>query len=246
MKKLSVAVLDDNKIALSSISSAVEKAFRTYDIETDLRCFERVSELSDFTRANTFDLLLLDIDLEDGDGVKFAQTLRAKGDMIDIIFVSGREDRVFDALNVHPFGFVRKSNFFNDISSVVASYIPYKQSQNGENFIVLNSHGGQIRVETAQIKYIEGQGRLQNVYLKTTKEPLTVSESMEDFEQKLSGEGFMRIHKGYILNYRFVQVIVHGEVKLISGELLPVSRQKLKEVKEWYLTMMSNDGAKLF
>lgn len=246
MDKLSVAVLDDNKIALSSISSAIDNTLRTYNIESETRCFERLKELVAFSKTNTFDLILLDIDVSDGDGVEYAKYLRSKGDMTDIIFVSGREDRVFDALGVHPFGFVRKSNFFKDISDVVKAYIPYKQSQIGDKYIILNTQGAQQRVEIAQIKYIEGQGRHQNIFLKNTNEPTTVSQSMDEFDEKLNCDGFMRVHKGFIVNYRYIQVIMHDCIKLISGEEIPLSRQKRKDVKEWYLTVMSCDGAKLF
>ena len=60
--------------------------------------------------------------------------------------------------------------------------------------------------------------------------------------QKLEPHGFLRIHKGYLLNYRFIRRIGDNEVTLTSGERLPVSRRKYQEIRDAYMELMQNSG----
>ena len=56
------------------------------------------------------------------DGLSVGRQLRRQNNLIDIIFISNREDLVFDALRINPKGFIRKSRFLQDVTGVVDSY----------------------------------------------------------------------------------------------------------------------------
>ena len=65
---------------------------------------------------------------------------------------------------------------------------------------------------------------------------------MQELEEELSGYGLLRIHKGYLLNYRFIRRIGDNEVTLTNGEKLPISRRKYQEIREAYMVLMQNEG----
>ena len=56
-----------------------------------------------------FDVVFLDIEMNEIDGISLAEYIKNNNSKIDIVFVSNRADRVFETFDVSPFAFVRKS-----------------------------------------------------------------------------------------------------------------------------------------
>lgn len=61
---------------------------------------------------------------------------------------------------------------------------------------------------------------------------------MKDLEDKLSEKGFLRIHKGYLVNYRFIRRLKNTDAVLTNGEELPISRLRVQEIRNKYLEFM--------
>ena len=68
---------------------------------------------------------------------------------------------------------------------------------------------------------------------------------METLESELAPYGFIRIHKGMLVNYRFISRILALEVELTTGTVLPLSRRKAAEIKQQYLKLLSRAGSVL-
>lgn len=122
MKKIRVAVCDDEENVGEIVSGTAVAAFAKKGIAADVETFVSSSALLRRFGDVVFDLMFLDIDMPGTDGIALGEKLRKMNNGTDIIYVSNREDRVFDALKVRPFGFVRKSNFIGDITEAVTRY----------------------------------------------------------------------------------------------------------------------------
>lgn len=86
------------------------------------------------------------------------------------------------------------------------------------------------------------------VHFKDKEEnPLEISSKMEILEKELSPLGFIRVHKGYLVNFLFIKSIESDNtLKLSDGEILPVSRRKIAEVKKTFLELCDKNGVLLF
>ena len=62
--------------------------------------------------------------------------------------------------------------------------------------------------------------------------------TMDRLEALLADQGFIRVHKGYLVNHSFIQRINGSQLQLRNGQLLPIGRSKLEEVKRKYIQMM--------
>lgn len=94
------------------------------------------------------------------------------------------------------------------------------EKQSGRNFI--------FRVNT--VRYLEAQGRVCRIYLKN--EDVGVRYPFRDIEQIFLPCGFIKIHRSYLVNYREIYRVDHLEVALGDGTRLPVSRDRIAEVKK--------------
>ena len=65
---------------------------------------------------------------------------------------------------------------------------------------------------------------------------------MELLENELQNRGFIRTHKGYLVNYRYISYIANLSVTLTTGEVVPVSRDKNTEVKEHFIELTKENS----
>lgn len=122
MNKMNVLLCDDEKDALGILRSAVFSFLQNKGIEADVRTSSSKKELLSLLATFNADVVLMDIDMPNDDGISIAEEI-SNNYKTPIIFVSNCEDRVFESFKVHPFGFVRKSNFLLDFSNVISSFI---------------------------------------------------------------------------------------------------------------------------
>ena len=87
-----------------------------------------------------------------------------------------------------------------------------------------------VSLDPFKIIYVECTNKTLSIVMENEK--LEITYKLTDLEEMLKGYGFIRIHKGYLVNYRYIFSIERGEVILDIGERLPVSKYRISEVKE--------------
>lgn len=244
--KLRVAVCDDDDTARRIIASSIKGAFKGQEVE--IKSYASAKILDADLSVHTFDLLLLDIDMPDLDGITFATQLREKNAAVDIIYISNREDKVFRSLLTDPCGFIRKNRFLTDMNEVIDSYLEKRKKRLAAeaSCLVVQDRACMRTIPLQKIIYLEGQRKVQLANVEGEQEPLVVHSSMQNLEEKLISKGFLRIHKGYLVNYRYISQIGLNEIRLTSGAELPISRRKVQEIRERYLELMRENELLIF
>lgn len=236
--KIKIALCDDDARALPIISGAAESAFEEKGCQVEIERFRSGDALLRAMEETHFQLLLLDIEMPGLDGIAVGKKLRERGDNTPLVYVSEAESRVFDSFLVQPLGFVRKSNFLNDISAVVELYIKTCDGERGGDHIDFTTRSGLLTLKSRQIRYIEGSRNYQLVYLDGKAEPAEVKMTMEKLDAITRDHGFIRIHKGYLVNALHIQRIGVSTVTLVDGSEFPIGRSKAHEVKSTYLSLL--------
>lgn len=236
--KIKIALCDDDVKALPVIAGAAESAFLEKGICADIERFTSGKALLQAMEQTRFQILLLDIEMPGMDGIAVGRKLRENGDNTQIVYVSEAESRVFESFLVQPLGFVRKSNFLNDIAAVVELYVKTCTQDEKSDYIEFQTRSGLLTLKSRQIRYIEGSRNYQLIYLDGQKQPAEAKMTMEKLEAVTRPHDFIRIHKGYLVNYRFIQRISATAVTLLDGTQLPIGRSKAAEVKSKYLSVL--------
>lgn len=241
MELMRVAVCDDDKAALGIISSSLKGIFAERGVNADVTLFSAATELEGVMMRRRFDLLLLDIDMPGLDGISFAKTLREQGNQVDLMYISSREDKVFESLRVSPVGFIRKSRFLEDMSEIVGAYLGARTARHEVASIVLKKAGLLRPLRADAIAYVEGKRKDQEIHL-IEGGSITIRSAMHVLEEELAPAGFIRVHQGYLVNYRQIQLIEDQEILLLSGKTLPISRRKVTNVRAQYLDLVQKNS----
>jgi two-component system, LytTR family, response regulator LytT len=243
MIRWNIAICDDEKNALNILSGALVSAFRSYDVDAVVETFSRPQALLSRMKTCTFDLLFLDIEMPGMSGLSLAEQLRKDGKLLDIIFISNREELIFDALRFNPKGFIRKSRFFQDVDGVIKTYFTYRKEETNARALIVEDREQVNYIAIDTLIYIESTGKKQLAHIVGKNQPMEMRKQMQQLETELTPHGFLRIHKGYLVNYRFIRKICENDVILTNGEQLAVSRRRLTEIREKYMELMQSEGA---
>ena len=106
------------------------------------------------------------------------------------------------------------------------AYIKHWREKTDARKLIVSTRDGTFGVPVAAITYIECTAAKQQLFVSTQKEPIAISSRMQKLEEELKNDGFIRIHKGYLVNHRWIDRITNDSVVLQNGATLPVSRLK--------------------
>lgn len=236
--KIKIALCDDDVRALPVIAGAAESAFTAQGFQVELKRFQSGKDLLQAMEDNLFHIVMLDIDMPVLDGIQVGKEIRERYEGTPIIYVSECESRVFESFEVQPLGFVRKSNFFNDIAAVVQLYMKRCLKGQQNERIEFATRTGTLTLSSKHILYIEGNGNYQLLHLDGQQEPAEIKMTMDKLESVTEPYGFIRIHKGYLVNHQYIQRVQTSGVTLQNGVVLPVGRSKLSMVKSRLLSQL--------
>ena len=234
---LKIALLDDDKTALLISKGAIESFFQEKNIAISLDAFSSPVNFLAMAKEENYRLVFLDIDMPEINGLEVGKKLKEFNPQTDIIYLSQREDLVFDTLVLHPFGFIRKSKIIQDFANVLELFVNTALNTNSDNKkITFSTKTETMSADIDNIMYIEGNRNYQTFYLKDGS-TFDARVLMGDLEEKLKDQGFIRIHKGYLVNYLYIRQIGNNEVSLTNNKSLPMSNKRKEEIMEKYLSI---------
>ena len=229
-----VAVCDDEIYILKELSQHIEIAFQKLELPISLHSFDRPEELLRQWETEPFDVLFLDIDMPGMDGVILGRHLRAREPRPCIIYISNRENRVYDTFSVSPLRFIRKSHFHEEIDESVNAIFQWWESQKQKKLLIV-SRDKTISLDIDSIIYVESLEKMQKIV--TTNGTYQVRHPLGELEEKLSGFGFIRPHKGYLVNYSYISHIETGLFVLRDDIRIPISKRRITETKRAYMRL---------
>lgn len=240
--KLKIVVIDDEPFQVDIIKSSVLSTLKSKNIECEIDSFTRASQLLAVLEKTMHDVYFIDINLINYDGITLAKKIKEINQKALIVFISNQEERVYDSLDVQPIAFVRKNYFLKELEPAINKIIKILYEQSSDNYILIKSQGSLIKLDINSCIYIESQGKKQILHQNKTKVVVEIHSSMEILEKELSSKGFFRIHKGYLVNYRYISYIANLNITLTNGDILPISRDKNTEIKEKFIELTKENS----
>ncbi len=174
-------------------------------------------------------ILFLDIDMPGINGLEVAEMIEAHPHKVNLIFVTNRNDLVFDAIHFRPFRFLRKECLRDEIEEALLSVI---SKMKDESFLCEFESGSDVvKIAVQEIVYLESAGHYVKVHTQDEK-VFVVRSKMSEMDNQLVMMGFVRIHIGYLVNIRNIYSISSKGVILDNGAELPISRKNVERVKQ--------------
>ncbi|MBR5089173.1 MAG: response regulator transcription factor [Ruminiclostridium sp.] len=227
---IKIFISDDEPKMLSDISEYVRKTISAGKIAE----FRKSSELLAALKNEGCDILLLDIDMPELSGLDIARELSGLSDKPVLIFVTSHDELVYDSLQFHPFGFVRKAYLEKELSTVLGDAL--KELDGRDRHFHFRSSDGDVKIKTDEILYFEADGNYIKLF--TANAEYRFRDTVTSLENALSGNGFVRIHKGFLVNQSGVKMINAEECVLENDVRLPVGRSYSENARKQLMRYM--------
>jgi len=248
---LNIAICDDEENIRIYIRKLIQKQ-ETFCKITEFSSGKELLEFQDETNAEEIDILFLDISMGDEDGMTVAKQLRSQmeskkeavwGSLPLLIFVTGYPEYMQEAFSVNAFQYIVKpiqeSNFEQVFAQTIREYqyLMAKKKEKPKEVLVRNENRTRS-VSADDIYYIESSNRKVTLYLRHEK--IEYYDKISSLESELKPD-FFRIHKGYLVNIKYVERYDRTEVKMRNGDSLLISKYKYQDFVKRYLEYISEE-----
>ena len=196
--------------------------------------------ITEYTSAEQFlfgypdvpcDLLLLDIEMGDMNGMELAHKLRSKGDMLPIIFITGYSEFMQDGYDVEALHYLLKPV---DKDKLFAVLDRYASRHLADSRVIFPSGDESVCINADDILFLEAFGKKTQITLKDGKELLCTC-GLSAAAEKL-GVGFVSCHRSYVVNLGFVRSISKTDITLDNGRKIPLSRRLYDNVNKAFIS----------
>lgn len=230
-----IAICDDERYMSDHISKMVSAFFQKKNREVSIRLFSSGKELLSYHKQ--IDILFLDIQMKDMDGMETARKLREDNFRGFLIFITVLKDMVFQSFEVQAYDYlvkpVEEAQFEKTMERLFASM--HRASE--DSLLVQKGYEGRI-IPKDEIVFCEIIDR--KVYLNLVSlEVIDYYERIEKLETKL-GDCFFRCHRSYLINLKHLKGYKNGTAYMDNGREIPVSRLRSREFSGVVLQYMKN------
>ncbi len=224
---MKIAVCDDEKVCRDRILTFIKPyQEKNHQICVDeFVCGEDL--LNAYLNGETYDILFLDIQMNDLDGIETAHKIKETDKNAIIIFITSYVSFISETFRAGAFQFLVKpvdqTEFNSDFERAMEAY---KISHHKHS---LKQKEGLISIEINEIYYIEVYQRHLFVFVEDGKYECTGSLAEE--EKKLNSVDFVMCHKSFLVNLRYIKSIGNDSIQLTNGKEIPLSKNYKADVK---------------
>ncbi len=225
-----IALLDDEDIYLNQLSTSISEQLKVLGIEA--KQFDKFHSADEFFASwqpDKYNVIFLDIYVDQDNGVDVARKIRETDPNVALVFCTTSNEFAAQSYEVDARYYLQKPITDEKVQSMLKR-VNFVRLQKNQVIVLPDGY----RCLLHKIQYTNYINHNITYYIDGA-EPHSVYMSHASAEELLlPHEEFYTINKGNIVNFAMVSSIAKNECVMKSGEILPVSRRRFKEVQEAY------------
>lgn len=228
---LKFAICDDKDTDIEYVRNMVTEWAEARPIKID--SFHSAEEfLFHYEEEKDYDILLLDVEMGEIDGVTMAKKIRAGNEAIQIVFITGYSDYIADGYDVAALHYLLKPVKKNQLFGVLDRAVD--RLKKNEKEIVLKSGGEVYVIPVNEIRYVEVIKNYITIHGKTE---ITIKQTLQAFAKELD-DRFYKLGRSYIINLNYIRRISKTEAVLNTDEIIPLPRGSYDELNRAIIDRM--------
>ena len=230
---LQIAICDDEQFYREKIKYLLEEYLQAKGMLYTLHLFLSGEDFLEQCENNVrFDIVFLDISMEEVDGIQAAQRIRSFHSDTYIVFVTAFIDYALEGYKVNAVRYLMKDTLEIALEECMNAILQKMQVAR----VTFSFLEGEKRLYTDNILYVESRGHKSIFhYMASEMVSYQIYDKLDSVERNLEGYGFLRIHKSYLVNMKHIRKISNYIVSLDTGEELHVPRLRFQAVKEGFV-----------
>ena len=233
---MNIAIVDDEIAELTAaesyLSDFIEKNYPEFQDAINIQTFSVANDFLNVFRPGMFQLIILDIMMDEINGLQVAQIIRARGDDVGIVFLTNNDDFMLNGYKVFAIGYFLKPIYDHeeDFARTFEHIFPKILKKSPE--IILNVEGAEVAVPLRNILYVDINYRHKLcVYLADGQKFVTLNNYSEIQSVLLEDERFLECYHRIIVNMDYIKSMEADDFILMDSTSIPISLRKKKDVK---------------
>ncbi len=216
---LNIAICDDEITQINNLKTLLNKWAKERNFALQIKEYASAeSYLFNNENGSNFDIILLDIEMGEINGVELAKKIRKLSDSVQIIFITGYSDYIADGYEVCALHYLMKPlNEDKFIETLNRAVLHIKRN---EKKLILESAQELIAIPIYQIIYIQVVKNYITIY---AKENYSAKMTLTSVYDKLDNH-FFKIGRSYIVNLTYINKITKTQVFFTNGSDIPLPR----------------------
>ncbi|MBE6843846.1 MAG: response regulator transcription factor [Ruminococcus sp.] len=240
---IKIAIVDDDNILCSELERYILNSCKSLQIKQHIDVYyDGENFCQALENGECYHLLFLDIELAEMNGVGVGNYIRdqLKNNRMQIVFISAKRDYAMELFKIRPMNFLVKPLSADTIHACMQKYLElYPQTDYFRCKIGKIHHN--ISYDT--ILYFESDNKIVKIH--TVDSVLDYYTKLSDIEN-VAPSFFLRIHKSYIINPRYILQHSVDSVLMTDHNILAISRQFQKNFREQLMNAHCDGGEELF
>lgn len=225
---IKVAVCDDEAHIREKLTSIIKEYFYEEKRAVWIADFKTGAGL---LKANIrFDIIFLDIEMPNMNGIETAKKLRNWDVNSKIIYVTNYDKYKTCAYKVHAFDYISKPVRENSIYEVLREAVRYLDHASEKQRYAFKTEEGIVTLELDDIYYFEYLSR--KVIINSSKGKYTATYSLKELYEKFSKYNFESPHKSFIINMLHIKSIKGFDIYLENEIVIPLAQKRAVDFKE--------------
>lgn len=224
---MNIAVCDDSLIDRKVILDHLIAYLTEKSIEYNICEFEFGDRLLyEVEDGVCFDLIFLDIYMDNMLGIDVARRLREFGCKSNIVFLTATPEFAIESYDVMASGYLLKPHSYQKLCSIMDRMI----SDAEINVYTIKHRQSTIRIPISKITFIESSNSKCIIHSFNQTE-YTVYKRLDDIEKELPQPMFLRCHRSYIVNMSYIAK-ADKYFELTTGDIVLIRQKSLREIKQ--------------
>lgn len=217
--KVNFAICDDNVVDSNYVKELVTNWSNNKKYQINIDVFSSAEAfIFHYAENKEYDILLLDIEIGDMNGVTLAKKIRKYDKSVQIVFITGYSDYIAEGYDVEALHYLMKPLREDKLYDVLDRAVD-RMKQN-EKHLVLNIFDEMIKIPLHEIIYIDVDRNYVTVH---SNKDYTVKKTLAEIEKELD-ERFFRIGRSTIVNLKYISRVTKTDVYLNNGIVLQLPR----------------------
>lgn len=238
---LTIAICDDEQKIASQIEAFLFDLGQKQEIllETDVFYSGRALE-EQVVHGKRYDIIYLDIQMENGDGIAAAEAIREKDETALLIYVSGYEKYMMELFRLDVLAFLKKPI---DPARFEKVFLEACRRINRQRFyFTYHYKNAEYKVPCTDIVYFESNGRKIIIHRREA-DAESFNGKLSEVEAQLNAGKipFLRIHKSYFVSYHYIKARTKTEITLTDGTKLPISKDRGSRFGQQYGKLLGGE-----
>lgn len=230
---LRIALCDDEEVFLKYEQRIIEEYLENLGYKYAIELFTDGEELMALEREIVkFDIIFLDIKMKKVDGMEIAYKLQKYSQKPFLVFVTAFVSYALEGYKVNAVRYLIKN--YQNFESAVSECLDAILREKNVSKAVFEFKEGYRKINLKELIYIESSLHKLLFYM-INGEIFTMYDKLDHISQQLEDYSFIRIHKSFLVNLRYIVGIKRYQAELQSGIRLNISKANYQAAKEKYI-----------